>query len=313
MNYPRILIVALLGFCMAACNSRVVPMNSRSEIAPSAADRSGVALVPGIRTGLISNIQYGEAGGEKLLLDAHVPEGAGPFPMVILIHGGGWSGGDREKEFKVMFEPLSKADFTWFSIDYRLAPKNRWPACFDDLQTSIRWVKLHAADFKGDPTRLALMGYSAGGHLAFLSAATGGPDVRVQALVGFSPPTDLELDLPARGGLSPSLQNLLGMPHLLTDASRQKLHDISAINHLSKDFPPTLIVQGSADKSVPYQGSLNFIAKLKELGVAAALITIPGAGHNIALWHTFDESYKAKAVDWLRKTMGAPTTRATAG
>ncbi len=68
-----------------------------------------------------------------------------------------------------MFEPLSRANFTWFTIDYRLAPENRWPACFDDVQTAIRWVKQHAAEFKGDPERIALIGYSAGGHLATLA------------------------------------------------------------------------------------------------------------------------------------------------
>ena len=108
------------------------------------------------------DIEYGEAGGEKLLLDAHVPAGDGKFPVVIIVHGGGWMSWDKETDIVPVFAPVA-TNFTWFTINYRLAPTNRWPACFEDVQTAIRWVKQHAAEFKGDPERIALLGYSAGG------------------------------------------------------------------------------------------------------------------------------------------------------
>ena len=90
------------------------------------------------------NIQYGEAGGEKLMLDAHVPAGDGKFPVVLIVHGGGWMSGDREKDIVPVFAPVA-TNFTWFTISYRLAPTNRWPACYEDVQAAIRWVKRHAA------------------------------------------------------------------------------------------------------------------------------------------------------------------------
>ena len=71
--------------------------------------------------------------------------------MAILIHGGGWGGGDKAQVYVPPTKPFTDADFTWFSIDYRLAPQHRWPACIDDVRTAIRWVKAHAAEFKGDP------------------------------------------------------------------------------------------------------------------------------------------------------------------
>jgi alpha-L-fucosidase 2 len=261
------------------------------------------------RAGVTKDIEYGQAGGESLKLDANTPDGDGPFPVAILVHGGGWAIGDKAALYHIPTEALTKANFTWFSINYRMAPKNLWPACFDDLQTAIRWVKAHAAEYKGDPTRIALLGYSAGGHLALLAATTAKEDTRVQAVVGMSPPSDLELDLPQRGGLSTSLQHLLNRPKEVTDESRKILHEMSAINHVKPGLPPMLLIQGDADKSVPYQGTLNFRAWMKSNNNSCDLITIPGAPHDIAKWKNFDPDFSQKIVDWLVKTLNSSTTR----
>src|SRR5579859_1172623 len=156
-----------------------------------------------------TDIEYGRVGGESLRLDAHVPGRAGPFPMVLVVHGGGWGLGDSRKGMEPLLEPLTKAgDFTWFSINYRLAPTNHWPACFEDVQTAIRWVKTHAKECKADPQRLALLGYSAGGELVCLASVLAKEDTQAQAVVGFAPPTDMVADTARRGGLSKSLQAL---------------------------------------------------------------------------------------------------------
>lgn len=223
-----------------------------------------------------SDIEYGVADDVSLKLDAGVPDAPGPHPVAILIHGGGWATGDKAGLYHIPTDALDKANFTWFSINYRMSPKYLWPDCFQDTQTAIRWVKAHAAEYKGDPNKIALIGYSAGGHLAFLAATTAGDDTRVQAVVGMSPPSDLELDLPQRGGLSASLQHLLNRPKEVTDESRKILHEMSSINHIAPGLPPFLIVQGNADKSVPYQGSLNFQGKMKANNNICDLITLPG-------------------------------------
>lgn len=270
------------------------------------------------RAAKISDLEYGQAGGEKLLLDVSVPAGAGPFPMAILVHGGGWSRGDKSGldeptksgDITPWFAPLTAAKFTWFSINYRHAPKNRWPACFEDVQTAIRWVKAHATEFKGDPSRIALFGHSAGGHLVCLAATLADDSVRVQAVVGYAPVTNHEQDLPVRGGLSPSLQNLLARPKELTPESLGLLRVISPLNHVRPGLPPFLLIHGDADKTVPIQQSLDFQAKLRASGVRCDLIIIPGASHGLAPWEKIAPDYPSRMIEWLRQTLAPAITRA---
>jgi alpha-L-fucosidase 2 len=268
-----------------------------------------------LRADLKKDIPYGEAGGEKLLLDVNVPDGDGPFPIAILIHGGGWGAGDKGvpehpngADISPWFGPLTDAHFTWFSINYRLAPAHRWPACFDDVQTAIRWVKAHAAEFKGDPSRIVLFGHSAGGHLACLAGVMPTPETRVQAVVGYAPVTDFEQELPTRGGISPSLKNLHNIPAEITPAALKILRDTAPINHIAPNpkagLPPFLILQGDMDKTVPLQQSLNFQARLRANNVPCDLIIVPGAQHRLDNWTKFDPDVYPKMLAWVREKLG---------
>ena len=270
-------------------------------------------------SGLIRDVEYGRAGGESLLLDAHVPDGAGPFPIAILVHGGGWSRGDKSgldhpgnsADITPWFAPLTAANFVWFSINYRLAPKYRWPAGFEDLQTAIRWVKAHAADYHGDPARIALFGHSSGGHLVCLAGVLADDSTRVQAVVGFAPVTDLEADTRTRGGLSTSLQNLFGRPKIPTPETLALLREASPINHVKPGLPPFLLLHGSADKSVPFQQSLDFQARLRAQGVTCDLITIPGGPHGLLSWSKFAPDYPERMIAWLRAAIDGSGARST--
>jgi alpha-L-fucosidase 2 len=245
------------------------------------------------------NIGYGEADGEKLLLDVHVPAGEGKFPVALIVHGGGWMTGDKETDIVPVFAPVA-TNFTWFTINYRLAPESRWPACYEDVSTAIRWVKQHAAEFKGDPDRIALLGYSAGGQLATLAGTHATPGLEVQAVVGFAPPTDLVADNERRGGLSVSMQNLFGFDTTnITDDVRKVLKENSPLTYVQPDLPPFLIVQGSLDKTVPVNQSLAFQEKLKAAGGTCDMIVIPGAQHRIADWTQFDPDWQGKLMAWL--------------
>ena len=274
-------------------------------------------LLPLVLTGPLhaaikNDITYATADGQPLKLDAGTPDvsatsSPAPFPVVLMIHGGGWSSGDKAADFPQLYKPLNNAGIAWFSINYRLAPQHRWPACLDDVGTALHWIHDHAADFHADPTRIAILGYSAGGHLAFYAALH--TDIPVRAIVGLAPPTDLELDLPTRGGLSPSLAGLLNRPHELTPESQKLLHDISPLHYLRKDLPPILIVHGTADKSVPYPGSVNFQVADKALGNSCEIITLKGAPHRIADWPKFLPDYPEQVATWLHQVLYAPATQ----
>lgn len=251
------------------------------------------------------DIQYGEAGGEKLLLDAHVPDGSGPFPVLLLVHGGGWSAGDKEGDLATVLAPAI-TNFTWFTINYRFAPQHRWPACLDDVQTAIRWVKKHATEYKGDPDRIALIGYSAGGHLVCYAATEVAPGTRVQAAVGCAPPTDILSDAERRGSMDkwPSMKYLLDRD-TLDGETKRIMREISPSEHVTSNLPPFLLVQGSADTTVPYRLTLNFESELKSHNVPCRLITIPGAQHRIRDWHKYKPGWQGEIVEWLNQTLGS--------
>lgn len=245
------------------------------------------------------NIQYSEAAGEKLLLDAHIPDGRGKFPVVLIVHGGGWSSGDREKDIVPVFAPFA-TNFTWFTISYRLAPTNHWPACYEDVQTAIRWIKKHAPEFKGDPDRIALLGYSAGGHLVTLAGTQGKEDTGVQAVAALAPPTDLVSDNERRSGLSTSMRALFNWDSTnITDSVRAVLKKNSPLTYVKPGLPPFLILQGSVDKTVPAPQSEAFAKALKAAGVDCNLILIPEGQHRIADWDKFDPDWQTKLVAWL--------------
>jgi pectinesterase len=264
------------------------------------------------------DIPYGEAGGEKLLLDAHVPAGEGKFPVVLIVHGGGWMAGDKRTDIVPVFAPVA-TNFTWFTINYRLAPTNRWPACYDDVQTAIGWVRAHAAEYKGDPNRIALLGYSAGGQLVTLAGTRGGhksfwqtlhlakkTDEQVQAVVAFAPPTDLVADNERRGGLSTSMRNLFGYESSnLTDNVRVVLKKNSPLTYVKPGLPPFLLINGSADKTVPIDQTENFAKALKAAKVDCTLISIPEGQHRIADWKKFTPDWQQQLVNWLNEKLVA--------
>src|SRR3954449_894847 len=112
-----------------------------------------------------TDVEYSRPDGKPLLLDIHVPEGKGPFPAAIVVHGGGFDQGTKTSYVGPWLEVLTKANFAWFSIDYRMAPAYRFPQPVDDVNAAIRWVKANAKTYNVDSSKIALSGESAGAYL----------------------------------------------------------------------------------------------------------------------------------------------------
>lgn len=259
-------------------------------------------LAPGLRAALTTDLVYAEASGEELTLDAFTPKGTGPFPICILVHGGGWTKGDKHNNFRTLLGPLGDAGFVWFSINYRLAPKHRFPACAEDVDTAIRWVKAHAAEYQGDIKRIALIGESAGGHLVSYAAVRAKPDTLVAAVVPFYAPNDLELQ--ARENLrTPAWATaLLGITQM-DDNAWKTIREASPSHYVSTGLPRFLMVHGSADERVPIAQSHQFQGKLRAAKNSCDLLIVEGAGHGLVHWDKVDPSYKTKLIQWLRQAM----------
>ncbi len=258
-----------------------------------------------LHAGLQTDIEFAKPDGISLTLDAFVPDGPGPFLTCILVHGGGFTKGDKTTFIKPLFDPLSKAGFTWFTINYRLAPDHRYPACINDVQAAIRWVRAHAAEYKVDPKRIALVGESAGGHLVSLAGVIGEGDTSVAAVVPFYAPHDLEFQADNRHTAGSSLTALFGISEELNEANRKILRDASSYQKLKSGLPPYLLIHGDADTTVPFAQSTRFQEKSKSLGNTCDLIAVKGGIHGMGGWAKLGSDYAQQMIAWLNKTLPA--------
>jgi alpha-L-fucosidase 2 len=266
-------------------------------------------ILPAVtRAGLTNGIEYGKADGVSLRLNAFVPDGPGPFPAVILVHGGGWNSGDaaggkNRALISPMEDPLANAGFAWFSINYRLAPKHPYPAAIEDLETAIRWVKAHASDYHLDLKRLAIAGESAGGHLVALAAVRADASTEVAAVVVFYGRFDMLKDARIQDGkLSGNLADFMGSDRL-DERTTALLRSASSLDKVHPGLPPFLMLHGTLDDHVPYQESVTMREKLLAAGVPCELITIAQGPHGMIYWDKLAPDYKNQVVAWLKKTL----------
>jgi len=250
------------------------------------------------------DIPYREVDGIRLLLDAHIPDGRGPFPAAILVHGGGWVAGDKQQYITYIFQLLSDADFAWFSINYRLAPEHKFPADAEDVEAAIRWVRANAAKYKVDPGRIALIGESAGGHLVSLVGARNRKEARVAAVVAMYGIHDFISASTEWKPIPEEILKLFGI-RAVDAESAPILIKASPVVYVKKDMPPFLLIHGSKDEDVPHEQSVEMCDKMKQVGAHCDLITIEGAPHGMDHWEEHPEFlwYKKALVDWLRTTL----------
>ncbi len=263
------------------------------------------ASLPGQHAGeRVKSVEYTRVAGVPLYFDAQIPEGSGPFPAAIIVHGGGWVRGDRLTEVQPLFAPLTKAGFAWFSIDYRLSDDwMQFGAAVEDVENAVRFVKAHARQYRIDPDRIALVGESAGGQLAAMAALNAKRETRVNAVVALYTPTDL-VDLAKNSTMVPQQlrDSVRGTPLELLMMAR--LRQLSPLYNVKPDSPPFLLIHGTADRLVPFAQSEAMCNRMKQNGASCELYPVQGAGHGIRWWEgsrsDASAAYKEKLVSWLR-------------
>jgi acetyl esterase len=266
-----------------------------------------------------TDVEYSRPDGKALLLDLHVPEGKGPFPAVIVVHGGGFDQGTKTSYVGPLLEVLTNAGFAWVSIDYRMAPQYRFPQPVEDVNAAIRWVKANAKAYNLDPAKLVLSGESAGAYLVTYAASHETPDTRLAATLELYGPTnyayvaELRRDRPERFDMASANRHLAnggGIRYFgletLDEAGLRHLKEVSPVEAVHKGMAPFLIVHGTADKQVPYELSPAMCAAMKKVGAKCDLISVEGGGHGMASWAKAPEMqhWKPEVVAWLKTTLG---------
>lgn len=255
---------------------------------------------------VIPDIEYASPDGVSLKLDAHIPSGKGPFPAVILVHGGGWTVGHKTVNFVApLFPVLDRTGMVWFTIDYRLAPAHPYPAARQDVEAAVAWVKKNAAKYQVDPSKIALMGESAGAHLVSLVGARN--DVGVAGVVSFYGPVDMVVFARKFEGKPPdkNMKSFFGITDY-DEAAKARLREASPSTYLNKKTPPFLVIQGTRDEAVPYEQAPLFLELFRKKNLPVELIVVEDGVHGVINWEKEArfQNYKQPMIDWLKKTIG---------
>jgi acetyl esterase/lipase len=245
----------------------------------------------------IKNESYGANTAQKM--DVYLPAERDSIntKVILFVHGGSWSGGDKNEFDSAIAAIRTKLpDYAMFNMNYRLAgnAQNRFPSQMEDMQSAIDFITAKAPGYKINPGKIALVGASAGAHLALLQAYKNNNDDRIKAVVDLFGPTDLVSlynDHPVPAASQPVLVNFLGA----TPVSKSTLYrEASPINFVTSQTVPTLIFHGDADYIVPIAQSIALKNKLQAANVKVEMTVYQNESHG---W------YGSNLLDTYAKTI----------
>jgi acetyl esterase/lipase len=234
------------------------------------------------------DVTYGAAYAERdsgpLKADVYVPRGEGPFPGVLVVHGGAWRMGTRYQLAGVA-RLLAEHGLTAVAISYRLAPQYQFPAQIEDCKEAVRWMRAEAKKWKIDPERIGGFGYSAGAHLVSLLGTTcpedglegvadvaAVPSTRLRAVAAGGAPCDFR---PLPGDVDGLAFWLGGTPAEKPEQYRRA----SPAAFVTPDDPPFFFFHGETDRLVPLLSPTHMCDELRSAGVPAQLYVVPKVGH----------------------------------
>ncbi|MGB3120772.1 MAG: alpha/beta hydrolase [Verrucomicrobiales bacterium] len=239
------------------------------------------------------------AGNEnpKQAVDLYLPtkrKSNRPLPVVVFIHGGGWTNGDRLGASAGVTQMARTGDYAGVSVGYRMSSEAIWPAQIHDVKAAIRWIRGNAKKFGLDPDRIGVWGSSAGGHLVSLLGTTGdvkalegdlgsftGMSSRVTCVVNICGPQDMTKPLMRAADGTPVADDPAVSP-LLGGPVTQKLDlakAASPLTYVTPDDAPFLTAHGTKDARVDFRNAEWIDAALKKAGVPSLLVPVENGGH----------------------------------
>jgi acetyl esterase/lipase len=260
---------------------------------------------------VIRNLSYSEAG-RRGHLDIYLPAGEDAIkdaPVLLQVHGGAWSVGAKEHQGRPLMNQMAAKGWVCVAINYRLSPRDAWPAHIVDVKRAIAWDKDNIADYGGDPGYLAITGGSAGGHLTALAALSPGDpdfqpgfedaDTSVQAAVPFYG----VYDFAGSTGLANAIamrDTFLGPKVMQTTwADAPDTYEAaSPILRITVDAPDFFVIHGELDSLVSVDQARMFVAELRRTSKSSVVYAeLPGAQHAFDVFHSIRSAHAVRAVD----------------
>ncbi|MDX2006191.1 MAG: alpha/beta hydrolase [Meiothermus sp.] len=302
MNHSKIAVIATVSSLLTFALAQPGPAAYPADLKPTHAD-----------------LAYASTSKAQTL-DLFVPQGNGPFPLVVNIHGGGFMAGSKEMLDAPIARALLKEGVAVASINYRLSGEARFPAAVLDAKAAVRFLRANAARYRLNPDRFLAFGQSAGGNLASLLGTSGGvaafedpalgnagTSSRVQGVIDWFGPTDfLQMDAAAKaqgcpadhGQANSPESKYLGKP--IAEVP-ELVRQANPITYIDSGDPPFLLQKGDKDCLIPFAQSQLLHDALRKAGVAAALETLAGAGHGGAQFST--EANVRRVVEFVKATL----------
>ncbi len=247
----------------------------------------------------VETVSVGHGGGRELLADLYRP----PSPNgcgVLLVYGGAFVQGDR-RQLAGYAIALGRAGYTSLACEYRLAGEALWPAALDDVNTAFGYFHDHAKSLGLVKSKLAVSGNSAGGCLSLLLAGTS--SLPVAASIAFYAPVDFLGDDARAHGAPEGMKYLLG-----DDVSDERLRQMSPINYVRSDFPPTLLLTGNRDERVGWKESVHLCESLARAGAHCELHVFDGLEHAFDLAPEYGRLSAALMTRFLDSHVRAPVS-----
>jgi acetyl esterase/lipase len=275
MKLSALFLAAAVAVLLAVCASGIAQEKAKAEPQPP----EGVLYD--------KDVEFGTGGETKLKLDIARPSSAGKaLPCIVVIHGGGWRGGNFKLHVPQIFD-FAKHGYVSATVQYRLVPTARWPAQIEDVKCAVRYLRANADKYGIDSSRFGAIGFSAGAHLSMLlgtmdkqdglegTGGNSGPSSKVQAVVSYFGPTDLaQTDFP---------EVVNGMLYDFLGGQRQERADAfkaaSPVNYIDKEDAPILHFQGTKDRLVPFAQAYLLSDAMTKAGLPGRVELLQGADH----------------------------------